>query len=101
MNRTWVRVKEIGDGSIENPYRPKYGDQVNGWSGHRINNSPHFVCQFYAESQTLSGIESKSDVKNLTENKAFELLNNTSNSGLSDSGRPWNKEEINKKFNVG
>lgn len=100
MAYTWIRVKEVGDGSESNPYRPKYSDQVDGWSGQRIGNSPQFVCRLYGDSQTLSDIESQDDVKTLTEDKAVDLLKNAGSPGLKNTDRPWDKNEMKNRFSV-
>lgn len=69
MTNRWFRVPEIGDGTFANPYRPKYSDRVDAYSGNKSHpdGSPIRIVRFYAPSDVLDGIAAESDAVELSE----------------------------------
>jgi hypothetical protein len=79
MADRWFLVPLVGDGTPDNLYRPKYGDDVDSYSGQRIPESwllnilkgDHYAVRFYASTTTLDKIEDYKDAHTIQENPAI------------------------------
>lgn len=67
-DNNWFRIKRIGDGTEDDPYRPAHSDRVDAfsWSDMDIfGESPYYLARFYADEETLDEIADESDAQQI------------------------------------
>jgi hypothetical protein len=94
MSDGWFVVPLVGSGSEEDPYRPMFADEVDGYSGVPDPESGTFVVRFFNDTGLLSGIIGTQGVSELTEGTVVSRLNEAFSADRSYS-------EWNGRFSVG
>jgi hypothetical protein len=95
----WFRVRRVGDGSDENPYRPEYSDRVEGFSGFRLNQTPVIAMRAFAEPGILDEIAGEPRASEIANSKALKAFNDSENPSVSNLSAS-NEAELNQRFRV-
>lgn len=100
MPNQWFQLPETGDGSVTDPYRPAYIDEIDGLDGHSGNKTageaPKWVARVYGTDAALSELASKPDTVELADDEAARQLNQMDSTAGERSPVEWAKS-----FSVG
>lgn len=69
MADRWFRVPVTGDGTMDDPIRPKHADRVDGfaWTDRGVfSSSPRRLARFYSDDTVLDDIAAESDVQEVS-----------------------------------
>lgn len=80
MADRWLRVPKTTDD--DGATTPKYADELEGWSGQTLAESPRYLIRCYGTDSTLDSIEANDDVQSPTDAEVSDALNS-----LLDAGR--------------
>lgn len=75
MKDSWYIVDAVGDGSMDNPYRPKYADQFESYSCYQLGKSSKFLVRFYGQATSHNDIAAKQDKTNVSKKDVAKRLN--------------------------
>jgi hypothetical protein len=94
MADRWLRVPRTGLGTDTDPFSPEYADQLDGFSGQILAQSPRYLIRAYADTATLDSIEAENDVQALTNAEVENALNSLFDAGRNIDGweRGFNEE---------
>lgn len=101
MPDRWFRVREVGTGTMDDPYRPEFSDRCDGFSAFSVGNSPRYVMRAYADTDTLDGIAAESRATELSAQQALDAYNGSAAGSLAGSDRPIDVTELRQRQNVG
>jgi hypothetical protein len=93
----WFRVRRIGDGSIENPYRPEYSDRVEALSMFQLNDSPVMAMRAYAEPTVLDDIASEPRASEITTEEALNAFNGSEHPSIAEE-TATDGDDLNRHF---
>lgn len=100
MPDRWFRVREVGSGTLDDPYRPEFADRCDGYSAFPVGNSPRYVMRAYADGVTLDGIAAESKATELSSYQALDAYNGSGAAALGGSGRPVDVTELERRQRV-
>lgn len=69
MSSRWFRIPMVGNGSMQDPLRPKYAIRTDGyvWTDREVfGGSPVRLARFYGDEATLDEIAAETDVREIS-----------------------------------
>lgn len=97
MANRWFRVPAvdvIDEMSGKTIQLPKYRDEIDGWVGFFVGDSPRHVVRYYGTTVDLEAIATYDDVKDIDNSTAASLLD-------AQRGVNWTQSMVDESFNVG
>jgi hypothetical protein len=93
MVTRWYIVDRTGNGSVEDPFRPKHSEQFAGYSGKYFNNFGKYVVRVYGEKADHNELSDRENISLINVNKAIQVFNNY-------DSQDWTASDLDNSFKI-